>query len=141
MTADNPHLIVPGIRLDVGIRKIFIVTQARSLLYQINQPCTFIHPFPHEMTTQNLFSVSIFFIVFRETLEAVVIVSVLLGLVEQIVHGDVDPRFQTITEQLRPVVNNEAEGGSDLIAKRRLVRKLRFQVCCCSSHLDSVIDS
>ncbi|KAG1769349.1 iron permease FTR1/Fip1/EfeU [Suillus occidentalis] len=80
------------------------------------------------MTTQNLFSVSIFFIVFRETLEAVVIVSVLLGLVEQIVHGDVDPRFQTITEQLRPVVHNETEGDSDLTAKRRLVRKLRFQV-------------
>ncbi|KIK41684.1 hypothetical protein CY34DRAFT_805774 [Suillus luteus UH-Slu-Lm8-n1] len=78
------------------------------------------------MATQNLFSVSIFFIVFRETLEAVIIVSVLLGLVEQIVHGDVDPRFQTITEQLRPAA--ETEGDSDLTAKRRLVRKLRFQV-------------
>lgn len=34
---------------------------------------------------KNLFSVPIFFIVFRETLEAVIIISVLLGLVEQIV--------------------------------------------------------
>ena len=32
----------------------------------------------------SLFSVPIFFIVFRETLEAVIIISVLLGLVEQI---------------------------------------------------------
>ena len=34
-----------------------------------------------------VFSVPIFFIVFRETLEAAIIVSVLLGLVEQIVRG------------------------------------------------------
>lgn len=34
---------------------------------------------------RNLFSVPIFFIVFRETIEAAIIVSVLLGLVEQIV--------------------------------------------------------
>lgn len=37
---------------------------------------------------RNLFSVPIFFIVFRETLEASIIVAVLLGLVEQIVHDD-----------------------------------------------------
>jgi high-affinity iron transporter len=37
---------------------------------------------------RNLFSVPIFFIVFRETLEAAIIVAVLLGLVEQIVHDD-----------------------------------------------------
>ena len=37
---------------------------------------------------RNVFSVPIFFIVFRETLEAAIIVSVLLGLVEQIVHQD-----------------------------------------------------
>ena len=37
---------------------------------------------------KNLFSIPIFFIVFRETLEAAIIVSVLLGLVEQIVHQD-----------------------------------------------------
>jgi high-affinity iron transporter len=85
------------------------------------------------MTAQNVFSVSIFFIVFRETLEAVVIVSVLLGLVEQIVHGDVDPRFRTLTEHYRPVTaHNEtpiqAEGDSDATLKRRLVRKLRIQV-------------
>ena len=37
---------------------------------------------------RNLFSVPIFFIVFRETLEAAIIISVLLGLVEQIVNDD-----------------------------------------------------
>jgi high-affinity iron transporter len=87
------------------------------------------------MTAQNLFSVSIFFIVFRETLEAVVIVSVLLGLVEQIVHGDID-HFPTLTEHYRPVsaYNNDngtttpGEGESDATLKRRLVRKLRVQV-------------
>ncbi|KAG2137406.1 iron permease FTR1 [Suillus bovinus] len=87
------------------------------------------------MTAQNLFSVSIFFIVFRETLEAVVIVSVLLGLVEQIVHGDTD-QFATIAQHIRPTIahNNDSEtttpeeGESDATVKRRLLRKLRFQV-------------
>ncbi len=37
---------------------------------------------------RNVFSVPIFFIVFRETLEAAIIISVLLGLVEQIIHQD-----------------------------------------------------
>ncbi|KAI0305241.1 iron permease FTR1 family-domain-containing protein [Multifurca ochricompacta] len=37
---------------------------------------------------RSVFSVPIFFIVFRETLEAAIIVSVLLGLVEQIAHVD-----------------------------------------------------
>ena len=37
---------------------------------------------------KNVFSVPIFFIVFRETLEAAIIVSVLLGLVEQIAYED-----------------------------------------------------
>ena len=37
---------------------------------------------------RNVFSVPLFFIVFRETLEAAIIVSVLLGLVEQIIHQD-----------------------------------------------------
>ncbi|KAI5996491.1 hypothetical protein F5J12DRAFT_853926 [Pisolithus orientalis] len=39
---------------------------------------------------QNLFSITIFFVTFRETLEAAIIVSVLLGLVNQIVKGDPD---------------------------------------------------
>ncbi|KAG1808206.1 iron permease FTR1 [Suillus subaureus] len=86
------------------------------------------------MAAQNLFSVSIFFIVFRESLEAVIIVSVLLGLVEQIVHGDTE-QFSApqITEQYQPANNNgeittPGEEESDATIKRRLIRKLRMQV-------------
>ncbi|KAG2358283.1 iron permease FTR1 [Suillus spraguei] len=84
------------------------------------------------MTAQNLFSVSIFFIVFRETLEAVIIVSVLLGLVEQIVHGEND-NFSTLAARYHPANNNNgettvAEEESDATMKRRLIRKLRMQV-------------
>ncbi|KAG2340961.1 Ftr1 protein [Suillus weaverae] len=88
------------------------------------------------MAAQDLFSISIFFIVFRETLEAAVIVSVLLGLVEQIVHGDID-HFPTLTEHSQPVSAHKddsetttmhEEGESDATLKRRLVRKLRVHV-------------
>jgi high-affinity iron transporter len=114
----------------------------------INLVCTGAPPENTAMTAQNLFSVSIFFIVFRETLEAVVIVSVLLGLVEQIVHGDID-HFPTLTEHYRPVSahNNDngtttpGEGESDTTLKRRLVRKLRVQVRYCGSNVESVSDS
>ncbi|THH20381.1 hypothetical protein EW146_g991 [Bondarzewia mesenterica] len=44
---------------------------------------------------RNLFSVPIFFIIFRETLEAAIIISVLLGLVEQIVNDDTHPFAHT----------------------------------------------
>ena len=92
------------------------------------------------MAAQNLFSISIFLIVFRETLEAAVIVSVLLGLVEQIVHNDVD-LFPTVTERTRSVSTHQnnsettiqEEEQSDATLKRRLVRKLRVQVC--DSHI------
>lgn len=99
------------------------------------------------MAVQNLFSVSIFFIVFRETLEAVIIISVLLGLVEQIVHGDID-QLATVAQHYQPSLaqHNDSEtttpeGESDTIAKRRLIRKLRFQVCYCSDNIESIIDS
>ncbi|OAX35605.1 Ftr1 protein [Rhizopogon vinicolor AM-OR11-026] len=87
------------------------------------------------MAPQNLFSVSIFLIVFRETLEAAIIVSVLLGLVEQIVHDDPN-QFSGVTQHIEPVSthqNNseatiEAAGQSDMAAKKRLIRKLRIQI-------------
>lgn len=41
---------------------------------------------------KNVFSIPIFFIVFRETLEAAIIVSTLLGLVEQIVRPDAEAK-------------------------------------------------
>ncbi|KAF5336729.1 hypothetical protein D9757_015080 [Collybiopsis confluens] len=46
---------------------------------------------------KSLFSVPIFFIAFRETLEAAIIVSVLLGLAEQIVYEDTDRLLPTHT--------------------------------------------
>ena len=88
---------------------------------------------------RNVFSVPIFFIVFRETLEAVIIVSVLLGLVEQIVYTDSD-RLQGETtppslaersdQKENGVVSSQTvnESEDDSLRKRRLIRKMRFQV-------------
>jgi high-affinity iron transporter len=92
---------------------------------------------------RNLFSVPIFFIVFRETLEAAIIVSVLLGLVEQIIHED-SGTFSSVTSQVlsnstsdekssSPAAENvagalETDVDDSLIRKRRLIRKLRIQV-------------
>ncbi|EMD34890.1 Ftr1 iron permease [Gelatoporia subvermispora B] len=99
---------------------------------------------------RNLFSVPIFFIVFRETLEAAIIVSVLLGLVEQIVYddqGDLAPAPAAIVAA-NEKTGDKPEGettpfsrqnsGEELpelpagedndVAKRRLVRKMRFQI-------------
>jgi len=73
----------------------------------------------------NVFSVTIFLLVFRETLEASVIVSVLLGLVKQIVYDETSPLHSTID------TNQPAEGegeADDATRKRRLLRKLRLQV-------------
>lgn len=73
---------------------------------------------------RDLFSVPIFFIVFRETLEAAIIISVLLGLVEQIVR---EPTSKAPVDF--PVGENgrePAEGPPP--TERQLVRKLRVQV-------------
>lgn len=85
---------------------------------------------------KNLFSVPIFFIVFRETLEAAIIVSVLLGLAEQIVHEE--PGRVTHTAQTTSDDNTSKDGSDsspaalvdvedDEVHRRRLVRKLRIQ--------------
>ena len=86
--------------------------------------------------THNLFSVPIFFIVFRETLEAAIIISSLLGLVKQIVYS----HFHTLGSQT-PTSEEEGKKGSgetalpevsddeDGLRKRRLLRKMRLQEC------------
>ena len=85
---------------------------------------------------KNLFSVPIFFIVFRETLEAAIIVSVLLGLVEQIVHGDPSISTtvsRTISEgaESKNVSDTNAltlpDPEDDRAQRRILIRKLRIQ--------------
>ena len=93
---------------------------------------------------KNVFSVPIFFIVFRETLEAAIIVSVLLGLVEQIVHddgltpsptpnvedannGSSDNNSGQLVEQLaeQPVLDDNLD---DAARKRRFIRRMRWQI-------------
>ncbi|KAF8882183.1 iron permease FTR1 [Gymnopilus junonius] len=78
--------------------------------------------------TKNVFSVPIFFI-------AAIIVSVLLGLAEQIVHEDHGTVSQTTTQT---VVTDDEKSASDTLtlpvpvddalAKKRLIRKLRIQI-------------
>ncbi|KAF4616731.1 hypothetical protein D9613_008666 [Agrocybe pediades] len=87
---------------------------------------------------KNLFSVPIFFIVFRETLEAAIIVSVLLGLAEQIVHDDPGQASQaagttTVHTEVAEDSKSSTEASDnvaveDAVQRRRLIRKLRFQI-------------
>lgn len=94
--------------------------------------------------TRNLFSVPIFFIVFRETLEAAIIISVLLGLVEQIVRGTGSSRELHREESHDGVDSKDHSPGTEKAAHeagvpeladedravkdRQLIRKLRIQV-------------
>jgi len=79
---------------------------------------------------KGLFSVPIFFIVFRETLEAAIIISVLLGLVEQIVQEN--PTATQIAagdSENASLSSPVAEDPEDrTIRNRRLIRKLRIQI-------------
>ncbi|KIJ14568.1 hypothetical protein PAXINDRAFT_169718 [Paxillus involutus ATCC 200175] len=91
---------------------------------------------------QDLFSVTIFFVVFRETLEAAIIVSVLLSLVEQIVQEqpDLAPTEQTLTiptppnnsdpaiEQSAANEHSTARDMEKLTLGPQIIRKLRLQV-------------
>ncbi|KAH9053033.1 Ftr1 protein [Lactarius vividus] len=85
---------------------------------------------------REVFSVSIFFIVFRETLEVVIIVSVLLGLVEQIVNthpghlqGGTTPTSGDDQKE-KGVVSSQglSENGDYSLRKRRLIRNIRLQI-------------
>ena len=88
----------------------------------------------------NVFSVPIFFIVFRETLEAVIIISVLLGIVEQIANTRLDrdslpateSEKQNIESQVHEVPpslpSNDDDASSDEGQRKKLLRKLRIQV-------------
>jgi high-affinity iron transporter len=85
---------------------------------------------------RNLFSVPIFFIVFRETLEAAIIISTLLGLVEQIVYsnfhqlaGATPPPEEEDKKEAGDISLREVSDVDDGTRKRRLLRKMRFQEC------------
>jgi len=81
---------------------------------------------------KNLFSVPIFFIVFRETLEAAIIVSVLLGLVQQIVRRDPERlsvlTTSTVSDRTKREKSDTPPVETTELERRRLIRKLRFQV-------------
>ena len=91
----------------------------------------------------NVFSVPIFFIVFRETLEAVIIISVLLGIVEQIANTPLgrDSLPTTESEKEKQNVGSGVHEGppslppddndtlNDEGQRKKLLRKLRIQVC------------
>ncbi|EJF63923.1 Ftr1 protein [Dichomitus squalens] len=94
---------------------------------------------------RNVFSVPIFFIVFRETLEAAIIVSVLLGLVEQIVHQDPalipgavshtltvstsDQEKDKADSNEGVVTPQELTSGEDLqVNAKRLLRRMRIYI-------------
>lgn len=88
----------------------------------------------------NIFSVPIFFIVFRETLEAAIIISVLLGIVEKIASTRLGRDSLPATESEKEKQNTESgaleappslsadEASSDDVRRKRLLRKLRIQV-------------
>ncbi len=97
---------------------------------------------------KNIFSVPIFFIVFRETLEAAIIVSVLLGLAEQIIQddgatsrvgrttSDSDSNSKDAAPSGSPVITSAVEAVDDVAHRRMLVRKLRIQVRWATSSAD-----
>ncbi|KAI6021057.1 iron permease FTR1 [Pisolithus marmoratus] len=76
--------------------------------------------------TQNLFSITIFFVTFRETLEAAIIMSVLLGLVSQIVRGD--PNATSEAESQSPSVTNEQVGSQEFLMHSKIVRRMKLQI-------------
>lgn len=100
---------------------------------------------------KQLFSVPIFFIAFRECLEASLIIAILLGLVEQIVHTQVSSATtsRTVVSGVEDDKDSSHESGSvahphpntlessedAALNKRVLIRKMRIQVS--PSHLTS----
>ncbi|KAF8691069.1 hypothetical protein AX14_002825 [Amanita brunnescens Koide BX004] len=81
---------------------------------------------------KNLFSVPIFFIVFRETIEAAIIVSTLLGLAQQIAYDTQSPTDNTTSTSND--INKERDGASTIppaeetVTVRQLARKLKIQI-------------
>ncbi|KAF7790000.1 hypothetical protein EIP86_000948 [Pleurotus ostreatoroseus] len=90
---------------------------------------------------KNVFSVPIFFIVFRETLEAAIIVSVLLGLVEQIAYEDAASNTPSLIEDPEKRATSSDPNSPDLADApslqspeqhaadtKRFIRRMRWQI-------------
>ena len=113
----------------------------------------------------SLFSVPIFFIVFRETLQAAIIVSVLLGLVEQIarpkttedglfVHDWRHPNHPDHANYIRTQSEKKDENGQPIpvtevplvdeaaeLESKKLINKLRIQVSIINSRSACLLSS
>jgi len=98
---------------------------------------------PHkdsEVAMTNVFSVPIFFIVFRETLEAVIVISVLLGIVEQIANTQLGRNSPPATEPEKEkhgpeasesppsLPSNDIDSPDDDATRKKLLKKLRIQI-------------
>ncbi|KAM0755041.1 iron permease FTR1 [Meredithblackwellia eburnea MCA 4105] len=70
--------------------------------------------------SNNVFSVPIFFITFRETIEAAIIISVLLGLVEALVDRGSSPNGT--------LVQGQELSGEDAARRKHLVKRMRIQI-------------
>ncbi|KAG6332532.1 hypothetical protein ID866_6556 [Astraeus odoratus] len=88
---------------------------------------------------KNLFSLTIFFVTFRETLEAAIIVAVLLGLVNQVVLGDLkgeskSPEWTSVQEKSDPmpitskITSGEQVGPQEPILQAKLLRRMKLQI-------------
>ncbi|KAI5453241.1 high-affinity iron permease [Naganishia albida] len=81
---------------------------------------------------KNLFSVTIFFVVFRETIEAAIIISVLLSFVEQLMTSGrlTSPRPAEDKDGVTTVQTVETDdadiGGADKL--KRIIRRMRIQI-------------
>jgi high-affinity iron transporter len=90
----------------------------------------------------DVFSVPIYFIVFRETLEAVIIISVLLGIADQIantplgsgslptteVEKEKASTESRVHETLPSLPVNDEDTLDDDVRRKKLLRKMRLQV-------------
>lgn len=78
--------------------------------------------------TKNLFSVPIFFILFRETIEAAIIIATLLGLAKQIAYGTTyTPPSTDNDSNNEPDVASTITPAEENLRVRRLARKLKIQ--------------
>ena len=77
--------------------------------------------------SSNLFSLSIYFVVFREALEAALIVSVLLSLVDQILHKDPSSLPDNGITHPPHTAPPDSEANPTAVAPR-ILRKLKLQV-------------